>query len=104
MALAVVSEITRQFKSIVAKREPDLEQTLECRFLLRDGFYVGHVLNWDAYRGVWFSDANEMKIYRNHEWLMSIPVRIDELEVAPPIPDANTVPGRADVRPSKSAA
>lgn len=104
MALAVVSEITRQFKSVVAKWQADLEQTLECRFLLRDGFYVGHVLNWGAYRGVWFSDASEMKIYRNHEWLMTVPVRIGDLEVAPPIPETNTVPWRAEVRPSKSAA
>jgi hypothetical protein len=104
MALAVVSEITRRFKSIVAKWQPDLEQTLECRFLLRDGFYMGHVLTWGAYRGVWFSDVGEMKIYRDQQWLLTVPIRIDELENASPIHEMPVTPARAEVRPSKSAA
>ncbi len=104
MALAVVSEITRRFKTVVAKWQADAEQSLECRFLLRDGIYVGHVLNWGDYRGVWFSDSGEMKIYRDQQWLMTMPIRLAELEVSLSTPDSSLQPLRAEVRPSKSAA
>ncbi len=80
MPLAVVSEITRRFRSAVAKWQPDPSEPLECRFLLREGYYVGHRLSWGAYRGVWFSDPGEMKIYRDEQWLMTLPVLLSEVE------------------------
>jgi len=80
MPLAVVSEISRRFRAAVAKWQPDPSELLECRFLLRDGYYVGHRLSWGAYRGVWFSDPGEMKIYRDEQWLMTLPVLLSEVE------------------------
>lgn len=80
MSLAVVSEITRRFRAAVAKWQPDPSEPLECHFLLREGYYIGHRLNWGAYRGVWFSEPGEMKIYRGEQWLMTLPVLLSELE------------------------
>lgn len=80
MPLAVVSEVTRRFRAAVAKWQPDPSEPLECRFLLREGYYVGHRLSWGAYRGVWFSDPGEMKIYRDEQWLMTLPVLLSEVE------------------------
>jgi hypothetical protein len=104
MALAVVSEITRRFKAIVAKWQTDTQLNLECRFLLRDGFYVGHVLTWGDYRGVWFSDSGEMKIYRQQMWLVTVPVRLAELEIVSPVHETKLAPTLAEVHSSKSAA
>jgi hypothetical protein len=103
MALAVVSEVTRRFKSVVAKWQSDLEQNLECRFLLRDGIYVGHVLTWGAFRGVWFSESAEMKIYRDQQWLMTMPVSLNEFEQVGSTSDTAPV-RRVETRLTKSAA
>lgn len=104
MALAIVSEITRRFKAMVAKWQVDLDAPLECRFLLREGFYVGHVLTWGNYRGVWFSDTEEMKVYRDQQWLMTMPIKIAELETPVSIPDSQVAVARSEMRATKSAA
>ncbi|MBL8889777.1 MAG: hypothetical protein JNL67_07340 [Planctomycetaceae bacterium] len=104
MALAIVSEITRRFKSVVAKWQAGLDEALECRFLLREGFYVGHVLTWGNYRGIWFSDTEEMKVYRDQQWLMTMPVSITELENSVSISDSPAAVVRTEVRSTKSAA
>ncbi len=96
MSLAIVSEITQRFKAAVAKWQVDISEPLECRFLLRNGNYVGHVLTWGSYRGVWFCDPGELKVYRDQQWLLTMPLPLGE-----GVPAASSKPVRSS---QKSAA
>lgn len=106
MSLAVVSEITRRFRAAVAKWQPDPTEPLECHFLLREGYYIGHRLTWGAYRGVWFSEPGEMKIYRGEQWLLTLPVLLSELESVAMSTEANhaTVTSATTPQATRSAA
>lgn len=92
MVGSFVSQVVERFKAAVAKWQVDIEHPLECRFLLRDGYYVGHHVQWGAFHGIWVSEPGELKIYRDREWLLTMPMSWDEtphtgvLNPAPSLP------------------
>jgi hypothetical protein len=85
MSLAIVSEISRRFKAVLAKFRFEPSEPIECRFLLRNGFYVGHSLKSGEFHGTWLSDTGELKVYRGQQWLLTLPAPLAEL-VDPSVP------------------
>ncbi|GEM_PF-1549677 len=77
MSLAVVTEVANRFKTAVAKWQANSSDVLETRFLLHDGIYIGHFFKWGAYEGRWISQLSAIKIYRDGQWLMTVPIEIE---------------------------
>lgn len=56
----------------------DIDQPLETRFLLNDGHYIGNQFLLGNYTANWVAETNEVQIYCDGQWRLTIPVDVVE--------------------------
>ena len=97
MSLAIVTEVANRFRKAVAKWNPDPQTPLESRFLIHEGIYLGHAFRLGGFEGRWLSADQSLKIYRDGQWLMTVPLdlEVETVESKVQKPAARTSAGKA---------
>lgn len=95
MSLAIVTEVASRFRQAVAKWNTGDTDTLESRFLLHDGIYIGNLFRLGSFEGRWLAEDNALKIYRDGQWLMTVPLELEVEKVDSRVPVKQPAPSKA---------
>lgn len=86
MSLAIVTEVADRFRQAISKWNVGQDVVLESRFLLKHGIYIGHLFQMGPFQGRWLSEDNQLKIYRDRQWVMTVPLDLSIETVESRIP------------------